>query len=343
MNLRSKFLKKPWQQKDPQARAAAVREHRDPELEAELPQLAQHDDSALVRRAALERINTEPFWLDARLRETDPAILEAADRFIARSILKSDQPKLESARLEWFAQVDDTELVRKTAAGAPSPALRRAALARINAQGCLGDCYVAEPDDALAAEILPRLQQASTLERVVAALRGRNKRRARAAAEALERILSASGQVEAGQAASERLVHEAEQLARGNFSGEPAKLLEDLRQRWRAVPDHPEPLARRFDSALRIAEAARQHRPATAQPADPTTRTPAAAPEPPAPDPALAAAADHVRTRIRRGRQVEPTELLAAWDRAWNALGDITPADEQLKEDILPLDRKSVV
>ncbi|MFW5815599.1 MAG: DUF349 domain-containing protein, partial [Wenzhouxiangella sp.] len=338
MNLRSKFLKKPWQQKDPEARAAAVRDPQDPELKAQLPQLAQHDESALVRLAALEQIDTEPFWLDARLRETDPAIVAAAERFLQRSILKSDDPELEAARLEWLALVDDAELIRKIAATAASVALRRAALARINAQGFLGDCYVSEPDEALADEILPRLQQASTLERIVTALRGRNKRRARAAAEALERIQSARGEGQAGQAASQRLVEEAEQFARGNFKGDREAKLSDLRRRWLAVPDHPEALAHRFDSAMRIAEAAQQ-RPATAALAAPEP-TPAAPPEPAAPDPALAAAADQLRTRIRRGRKLDPTELLAAWDRAWNQLEQIGPADEQLKQDLLPLLRE---
>ncbi|NDY95439.1 DUF349 domain-containing protein [Wenzhouxiangella limi] len=338
MNLRSKFLKKPWQQKDPEARAAAVRQHQDPELKAELAQIAQHDDDAKVRLAALERIDTEPFWLDARLRESDPDILQAADRFLARSILKSDEPTLESARLEWFERVEDAALVRKTAASAPSLALRRAALARIDAQGFLGDRYASEPDDTLADEILPRLQQTSTLERVIAALRGRNKRRARAAVEALEGILSASGQIQAGQAASERLVHEAEQLARGNFSGEAAKISEDLRQRWLAISDHPEGLAHRFESALRIAEAARQRSAGTPEEPDDNPATPA--PEPEVPDSALAAAADHIRTGIRRGREIEPARMLADWDRAWNALGAPTTADEQLKQDMLPLLRE---
>ncbi|MFP4276099.1 MAG: DUF349 domain-containing protein [Wenzhouxiangella sp.] len=338
MNLRSKFTKKPWQQKDAEARASAVGQLQDPELKAELPALAQHDPSPLVRLAALERIDTEPFWLDARLRESDPAICEAADRYLARAILRSDDQRLETARLEWFAAREDVELIRKVAAAAPSATLRRAALARISSQGFLGDCFIHEPDEALAAEILARLTQTSTLERVITNLRGRNKRRARAAAEALERLLSDHGQAEAGQAVSERLVVAAERLARGEFEGNREHLIADLQQRWQAEPDHPERLARRFQGALRIAEAAGQR----------TQRAPEAiadapgqtAPEQPGPDTELAATADQIRSRIRHDRQIDPTALLASWDRAWNQLRDISPADEQLKQDMLPLLRE---
>ncbi len=336
MNLRSKLFKKPWQQKDPAGRAAAVRTDQDPELEAELPRLAQHDESALVRLAALERINTEPFWLDARLRESEPAILEAADHFLARSVLREPRAELEAARLEWFQQVSDQALVRAVAERSPLLALRRAALARITSQGFLGDRYATETDDELAAELLARLDQPSTLERVIGALRSRNKKRARAAAEKLEHVRSEQGQGSPGQAASERLVGEAEQLARGDFHGDAREIIAGLRRRWDETDAHPEGMTRRFESAMRIAEAAR-NRPPPAAPGEPETTQPG---EAELPDAALAAAAGHLRTRIREGQRADPAELLAGWDRAWNQLVDVSPADEQLKHELLPLLRE---
>ncbi len=338
MNLRSKLFKKPWQHKDPAVRADAVRSEQDAELRDELPRLAQHDADVRVRLAALERINTEPFWLDARLRETEPSILAAADRRIGRSVLNEAREELDEARLEWFAKISDQALVRQVAQRSPSAALRRAALERISSQGFLGDCYISESDDELAAELLDRLDQVSTLERVIDALRSRSKRRARAAADRLEQIRSDQGLGERGQAASERLVSEAERLARGEFRGDASDLIRDLRERWDAVATHPEALARRFDGAMRIAEAAR-NRPPPEPTAAPET-APAEEPTAPEPDASLAAAADHVRTCIREARKTDPAELLAIWDRAWNDIRDVSPADEALKRDLLPLLRE---
>jgi hypothetical protein len=335
MNLRKKFSKKPWESNDAETRANAVRDLNEPELQAALPELAQHDESATVRKAALERIDTEPFWLDARLRESDSDILQAADRYLARAVLKSDDDRLETARLEWFGLINDDALIRKVAASAPSIALRRAALARIQSQGFLGDCYATEPDDELAAAILSRIEQTSTLERIATALRSRNKRRYRAATGALEQQLSGRGEAEAGQAASERLVHEAERLARGEFSGDPRQLIEELKERWQVEPTHPETLALRFDSALRIAEAARQ-RPARESVSPETSTAHDDAPQDAA-DTELAAAADQIRTQLAQGTSVDPSTLLASWDRSWNRLSSVGAADEQLKQDMLPL------
>jgi len=340
MNLRSKFSKKPWQHKDAEHRAAAVRESRDSELTAQLPQLAQHDDSPAVRLAALERLNTEPFWLDARLRESDPGILVAADRFLSRAALISDDERLESARLEWLDQIDDGDLVRKFAAEAQSIALRRSALARIKSQGFLGDCYIRETDDELAGSILSRIDQTSTLERIASALRTQNKQRARAASEALETRLSASGKAEAGHAASERLVREAEKLARGEFTGDAEQLIKDLREKWQSGATHPERLSHRFESAIQIADSARKGPAPVTHNAEPEADS-AADPDGDAVNPGLLAAADQIRTMVGKDKNsADPGELLANWDRAWNQIPGLSPADEQLKNDLLPMLRK---
>lgn len=342
MNLRSKLFKKSWQSRDPETRSAAIRDDSDPELKAELPRLAQHDESAQVRLAALQRLNTEPFWLDARLRESDPDIIQAAEQFLSREVLRQERPELEDARLEWLGGVTDHELIRRIAGTAPSLALRRAALARISAQGFLGDCYVSERDEELAAELLVRIDQISTLERICQASRRSSKRRAQAAAQRLEQLAVAAGRAAPGQSASERLVHEAEQLARGSASTDRQQALDDLRERWIAVSDHPEALARRFDGAVRIIEAALQRQQQASLAADEPAEV-ASAPEPAEVEQAnesLSASADFIRSSIRSQADIKPAELLAHWDRAWNQIDGISPADETLKQEMLPLLRE---
>ncbi len=342
MNLRSKFFKKPWQHRDSATRLRAVREGEDAELKAELPRLAQFDESAEVRLAALQRLNSEPFWLDARLRETEAEIIQAADHYLAREILRSERPDLESARLEWLALISDYELLRRIASASPAMALRRAALARIPAQGFLGDCYINEKDDALAAELLPRIDQTSTLERIVQQARKRSKQRAQAAAERLETLRIAAGQAVPGQTASERLVQAAEALARGQLSGDLARQFADLKRDWDSSSEHPEPLALRFQGAVKIIEATlrrRNEEPAAKAP-PPADAAPVEADQPPAAHAELSAAADFIRTTIRKGSGADVRELLAHWDRVWNKLRQPSPADEALKRDMLPMLRE---
>lgn len=342
MNLRSKLFKKPWQHRDPEVRAEAVSQGQDPELKAALPQLAEQDDAPVVRLAALKRLNSEPFWLDARLKADEPEIVRAADHFLAREILRSDRADLEAARLEWLAQVGDADLLRRAAVSSPSTAIRRAALTRISAVGFLGDCYVGEADDSLAAEILERIDQLSTLERVVQAARHRSKRRSQAAAHRLEALKVRSGVAVAGQAASERLVQEIEILARGLGADNPEAQLAQLREQWGRVPDHPDALTRRFEGAARIIESAvRRSLDADDQQPEPASQAePESVSEAAQPDDNLVASADFIRSSIRSGKVVAARDLLAHWDRSWNGVTAPGPADEALKADLLPLLRE---
>ena len=338
MNLKSRFFKKPWQSKDASTRAEAVRDGHEPELKAELPRLAQHDESAAVRLAALKRINSEPFWLDARLREKDADILASADAFLAREVGKTNDETLRESRLQWLARIDGGDVIRRLAREAVDPALRRAALARVDAQGFLGDCYGSESDDELAAEILNRIDQPSTLERLSEQLRKQRKKRAQAAATRLRAIRVAAGELEADQSEANALVSSMERLARGEFEADRAARLAALQAEWAALSDVAPALATRFKGAAAIVRASIGR---TRE--DSSTETPAAQPvvEEAGPDANLAKAAERIRSVIRKAdKRVAPGELLGDWDRAWNAIAKPSEPDQALKDDILPLLRE---
>ena len=335
MNLKSRFFKKPWQSKDAATRAEAVRDGNDPDLKAELPRMAQHDEAANVRLAALKRINTEPFWLDARLREKDAEILAAADSFLGREVGKSNDETLRESRLQWLERVDQAEVVRRLAKDALDPALRRAALARVDAQGFLGDCYANESSEELATEILARIDQPSTLERLAEKLRKQRKKRAQAAAARLRAILIERGELVDDQTEASELVASVEAMTRGPGDGDRAAKLEELETKWSALSDKPETLARRFDGAARIVRASlnratveKQAEPEASE--QPATET--------GPDANLVKAAERTREVIRKAdKSVAPGELLGDWDRAWNSIREPSESDQALKAEMLPL------
>ncbi len=335
MNLKSRLFKKPWQHKDPEVRAQAVNESDDPELRSELARLAQHDEAASVRLAALRRINTEHFWLDARLRETDEAIVTAADGFLAREVLRNPSDELAEERLQWFEKTNSTELTRLAAVQAADTSLRRAALGRISSPGFLGDCFCNEVDDGLADEILARIDQESTLERLAEGLRKTSKKRAQAAEKRLASLRRASGKSGPDQEPATELVRKIEALARGKGDGDRGAQLEELIRQWSQIVEPTEALKRRFEGAASIVRAS----------LDRPVRSPAAPQElqstPVSASPALEKAATRIRSTIRQARkEIKPGELLGDWDRAWNQIGQPSDADLALKEDMLPLLRE---
>ncbi|AKS41988.1 DUF349 domain-containing protein [Wenzhouxiangella marina] len=336
MSLKSRLFKKPWQHRDPEVRARAVRDDDSPELKTRLPELAQHDDSVQVRLAALERIDTEPFWLDARLRESDPAICARADRFILRAVNTTPAEGLLQARLDWLERIDEPEIFRRLAAEAKDVELRRAALSRISSQGFLGDCYATEADAGLAEEILQRIEQVSTLERLHERLRKTSKKRAGAVKERLLELQAASGTLDRERLAAESLVARAEALARGDGETDRAGALEEIRRLWAGIESADEGLSRRYRGAVSIIEAS-LNRPPPAPPAEPSAKEENPDTTDQAPSEGLKRASEAIRQALAGPVKTDrATALLADWDRAWNALNPPGAADLALKEATLP-------
>ncbi len=343
MKLTSRLFGKPaWENRDPDLRAQAVADSHDADLIEKLPELAQHDESPAVRLIALRRINTEAFWLDARLRESEEAIIEAADEFLARVVMRKPNPDMLKERLEWFARIDQAELVRSAARQAPDEGLRAAALERIQSPGFLGDCYMSERSEELAARILERIDQESTLQRIVDKLRKTNKKRARAAEQRLATIATVAGHDGTVTQMARRLVERAEALTRGDGSGNRGQALERLESEWQDLQSVPEALERRFGGAVRIVRNS-LNRPAPAPTPTESADTPAE------PDEVETAPADaqllRIAGRLRHagegtGDTSADSRLLADWDRAWNALSQPGQADQDLREEMLPLLRQ---
>lgn len=336
MNIKSRLFKQAWEHRDPAIRAEAVRESEDPNLKAELGRLAEHDESATVRLAALKRINTEAFWLDARLRETDPAIVEAADAFLARAIMQKPNPDMLKERREWFARIDNAKLVRNVACHAPDESMRADALERTNAQGFLGDCYVDEASEELAEALLARIEQESTLERIIARLRKVNKSRARAAQRRLVEVRRAAGKEDPSAESALELVEQIEALARGDFEGDRRRRLDELEADWESLGEVSDALRRRFSGAADIIRRSLDHpsgngrTQAETAPAEPGDETPGGSGLAGLAE-KLQAAADDPATD-----DAEITRLLSAWDRQWNHIDSPTDADRSVRENILP-------
>lgn len=313
MSLKERLFGLPWEHKDTATRTRAVAEGVDPRLREALPGLAANDPEATVRLAALKRMDDEAQWLSARANDEDAVVRDAADRALVRLVAEAGGDV--AARRTWLKSVDDGDRLRQVAERAADEALRRDALARIQAQGFLGDRYCDETSDALAAELLARLDQVSTLKRIADRLRTRHKQRHHAA---LERLASLEGddRHETRDALALELIERVEQLARGQFKGDRVQRADELQRDWDQLADPDPAHARRFDGAMRIVRRALQPRP------DPVEHLPAE-PEESNNDP-LQPLVDRVQALASRplGDESEARlkQLVTEFEQAWKSL-----------------------
>lgn len=334
MSIKSRIFGQPWQHRDPEIRARGVAEGDTPELREALPRIAEHDEDPGVRLAALKRIDTEPFWLDARLRESDPRIVEAADAYLVRAIMQHSDERLVKERVEWFRRIEDAELIRRAARHAPDRSIRAEALARVDSPGFLGDRVVDEADEELALSLIDRIDQVSTLQRIAGALRKKSKRRARAVEDRLHHLQAASGNYDPAAASATQLVERAEALARGQFEGNRTEALRELESNWAGIESPREDLARRFNGAIAILRRAMTPLREASSGADDS-----ADPAGPQPDPALLALVERLEAADDPLRAFgdRAGELLGEFDRCWNAIDTASDADQGLRERALPI------
>jgi len=321
-------------------RAKAVASSDDPALVEQLASFAQDDEAAEVRLAALRRLNSPARWLAAREKDKDAPIQEAADQVLFKASLKVGDNAAERAGQQWLAHFASESQRRQVARKAADPAMRRMALQGISAQGFLGDCFASEKDKTLAAELLARIDQPSTLERLAESLRKSSKAKAQAAAARLADLNAEAGGSDPDHAEAERLVVEIEKLSREGGRNGLSEGLAALLKRWESVRSPDPALERRFLGARGIVESA------LARPASPEAASEADTDQPqansdtqdePSLNPDLAEAAQAIQAAIRQKKGQPLRELLGNWDRAWNALGQPGEAETALKERMLPL------
>ncbi|HLS05360.1 MAG TPA: DUF349 domain-containing protein [Wenzhouxiangella sp.] len=338
MSIKARLFGKPWKHRDAAVRAQAVADSNDPQLAAELGTIAEHDESASVRLAALQRINNEPFWLNARLRESDADILKAADAYLSRVALQQTGSEYRAERIKWLQQIDDTDFLRRAARQASDSALRQAALEKIDSPGFLGDCVVEEKDEQLALSLVSRISQESTLERILETLRRRSKNRAQAVSERLATLRAERGDHDLHAQTAEALVERAEKLARGQFEGDRRAEFDALQKAWESAVA-PEVLKTRFEGSMRIVQRSFE---STGRLDKPVAEQSGEDSDMPATTQETGALAQFVeQLEALNNTDALPAQkiagLLSRYDRLWQDIGSPGEAEEALRQRALPV------
>ena len=330
MSLMSWFSKPAWQSRDAAKRADAVAHGRDAALLAELPQIVRNDVDARVRRAALERIDDLTVVADRMSNDADAGIRERAKSRLIE-LLAGNAPVAERRRA--LGLIEDAALLEQIARRAPEAELRRAALERCKRPGFIAERVLEDPDGDLRLELLARVEQTATLERLAQQARTRDKRLARAIRERLDAGKLEAGTADALLARAEALCASLEQQLKQPSAGA-AQLIAAVEREWAELrPRIDDRHDRRFDGAVQtlraalgaIARIGEEPAPAPVAAEDVTLEVPVVAAEAPAPlapavdepDPALAELIGRARALGEDAPLADLDALERRWENAW--------------------------
>jgi len=176
MNWKQRLFKPKWQHKNADIRLEAVTNEQQPELINSLLEIAAADEDSRVRCAAIKRLHQLGNILKLYSSETDPTVrklLEERIRQLASSTNESRPPL--KFRMQVVEATSNRDLIEHLASHAPEDELRRAALAKVERQGVLGDCCIQDNNAENRRFAASRIKQQTTLKRVIDALRKRDK------------------------------------------------------------------------------------------------------------------------------------------------------------------------
>ncbi len=192
----SKLIKPKWQHRKPNIRQSEVKNNLDDP--AILGEIAQNDEAAEVRQAAVRKINDLNLLYQIAQHDTDSTVREIAERQLKQLLCcqKDDCPALET-RLNWIKETNDAaEQFAYLAENGPEVELRMAAIEKVEREGLLGDIAINDSNGQIRLTAIEKVTQKSTLERVVKAARNNDKRVSRRAREKIDEI-ERPGQVRA--------------------------------------------------------------------------------------------------------------------------------------------------
>jgi hypothetical protein len=177
MNWKTRLFKPKWQHKSADIRLESVSTEQDPELINSLLEIAGNDEDNRVRCAAIKRLHQLENILKLYGGETDPEVKKLLEDRIQQLAASTNQsrPPLKF-RMQVIEITSDRDLIEHIASHAPEAELRRAALAKVDRQGVLGDCCIQDSNAENRSFAASRITQHTSLKRVIDALRKRDKK-----------------------------------------------------------------------------------------------------------------------------------------------------------------------
>ncbi len=243
MSIIKWFNKPKWQSPNEQVRITAIQSGTDPELQQSLPDIINTDVSLKVQKTALAKVDDPAIWCDVLHQHSNPEIRKQASKRLTQWFSQYDTQQQD----QLVTQVTDADTLKALAQVAMRTAVRRHALGFIKQPGLLGELLFTEQDAALQQLIIDKIEQPSTLERLLK----KTTKKQQQLRTLIEHKLSDHLEVDADQQA-QQLCQALEAVVHGKHRKDIN--LQHIKQQWQAIASRlPEAMKLRFNGSYEAA------------------------------------------------------------------------------------------
>jgi hypothetical protein len=249
----SRLLFKPrWQDNDAAVRVSAVASDSDDELIAALPELTRSDPDARVRLAALKRLGDYERWRERSTGDSDGDVRRVARSAYLSLLCSASASRPALPRLIAELETLSAAEMETVASTAPEAELRTAALSQVTRPALLAERAIADPAPALRLAALARIDDVAALERIAERARRIDKNVSRLARERLDTLRIGAGDAGAIATRARLLCERLESLMRAP-TADLGVLRAQVQAEWSALGDSmPAALRARFAGAMTL-------------------------------------------------------------------------------------------
>ncbi|MDH3325106.1 MAG: DUF349 domain-containing protein [Gammaproteobacteria bacterium] len=255
MKLFQNLFTPKWKNKNSDTRKQALIQLSHDDNQAIFSEVVNNDTVSELRLLAVKRINSLDELVNIATHNSDDNVRDLAYRLssqILAGISDSKRKEIinESSRIEKIRLIEDQKSLEFIAEKGDTSAIRLAAISKVSRESLLGDLAINDEDPQIRQHVAEKLHQKSTLDRVLKAIKNKDKHISKIIKTKLEQIIADEQRPKLVLAKQKALSLSMEQLGKKGLWERDKTQFDHLMEQWKELAnDNQLDLQARFDTA----------------------------------------------------------------------------------------------
>ena len=252
MKLFQNLFSAKWKSKNPDTRKQAILRLNIDENQAIFDEIANNDETSEMRLLAVKRLTSFDRLTHIAKHNTDAKARDLANKILNQILAGHSDATIsldEDTRLEKIQHCNDQKTLEYVALNANSAAIREAAINLVTRESLLGDLAIKDDNREIRKAVTNRISQKSTLERVLKAIKNKDKQISKIIKDKLEAITSAEEKPKQLLARQKSLCLSMEGLGNKGLWERDKTQFDLIISQWKGLESTSSDLKKRFDDA----------------------------------------------------------------------------------------------
>ncbi|MDH5257360.1 MAG: DUF349 domain-containing protein, partial [Gammaproteobacteria bacterium] len=240
MKLFQNLFKPKWKNSNPEIRKQALISLDRDTNQSVFSEVVNQDNKSELRQLAVKRINDLDELITIAAKNSDEKVRETARKITSQILagitdITGKQAVDESTRIERINSIDSQKTLEFIAQKGDTSAIRLAAINKVSREALLGDLTINDEDPNIRKQVAEKLHQKSTLERVLKAIKNKDKQISKIVKDKLDQITAEEERPRLVLSKQKSLCLSMEQLGKKGLWERDKVQFDQLKQQWQEL------------------------------------------------------------------------------------------------------------